>query len=166
MTEEKKDIKKVLVIRSVSFQQLDKNLPRIMKRFPGSEFYLLTHTHGTNRAKKYAGLAGIIDYSSRKNFTFSHLPRECREAGFDAVVVPVTNQTGAGFLNVFLMALRVGAGEYYCCNMVSEIWKVPRWKTIGRFLGGIFYSGLSVIFSALLVVLLPLLLPISLLKKK
>ncbi|MCP4219881.1 MAG: hypothetical protein GY765_34940 [bacterium] len=162
--------KKILIVRSVSFQQLDKNMPRIAANVmpPPVELHLLTHTHGLNRAGKYALLEteGIIDYQSNRNFSFFHIPPPLKKKTFDALVIPVTNRTGAGFLNVFLMGLRLKAPKLYCCNLVSEIWEVPRVRILLRALG----AGVFSLFSALLTIgavcTFPLIAVIGLLRRK
>ncbi len=162
----KKHEKKILIIRSVSFQQLDKNIVRIKEAFPDSmdgAFYLLTHSHGLNRARKYETLAGIIDYQGRKNFSLFHIPKKLAKEKFHAVIVPVTNRTGAGFLNVFLMALRLKTQKIYCCNLVSDLWEIPRKKIILHLLRASLFSLVSSIFSFIFILFLPLLIVPSLL---
>jgi len=130
-------LKRILIIRSVSYQQLDKNLNALVALFPGAEYSLLTHSHGLEQARTYQVLSQIIDYGSRKNFSLFHLPRSLHKGEgnyYDLVVVPVTNLSGVGFFNVFLMALRIDSRHIYICNMRSEIWEVPRrrlwWKGV------------------------------------
>ena len=145
--------KKILVIRSVSFQQLDKNLAAIETQFPISEgeyeIHLLTHAHGIPHAQSYTAVSHIIDYGSRGNFSFFHLPRCLKRSkstlptGYEAIVVPVTNMSGAGFLNVLLMSLRIPAASIYICNLVSEMWKVPRRQILFRAFKSLFYSLLA-----------------------
>lgn len=150
--------KKVLIIRSVSFQQLDKNLEKIEKQFPvfGGEWecHLLTHDHGTRRAASYKAISQIIAYGSRRNFTFFHLPLRLRKSrkNYEAVVVPVTNKTGAGFLNVLAMTLRIPSASIYICNLTSDIWKVPRKKIVFQVVKSSLFSLLSVVLVLPLVV--------------
>lgn len=123
---------RVLIIRSVSFQQLDQNLPRIAAAFPQAELYLLTHGHGLSSAAKYAGLAGTVEYDSPRNFSPWHRPATLKRMRFDEVVVPVSNLGGAGFLNVFLLALRVPARRRWMCNLVSELRPLPVHTVLGK----------------------------------
>jgi hypothetical protein len=122
--------KKILIIRSVSFQQLDKNLTAIVQRFPLEEYelHLLTHAHGLERAKSYRAITEIIEYDSRKNFTFFHVPRNLKNnhTQYDAIVIPVTNTSGVGFLNVQALALRIPSQSIYMCNLVSEMPEISR----------------------------------------
>jgi|GEM_PF-305584 len=158
--------KRVLIIRSVSFQQLDKNVVRVKEMFPGAEFYLLTHSHGVNRARKYEMLSDVFDYRSRKNFSFFFIPRRLKGERFDAVVVPVTNKTGAGFLNVFLLALRlkgIKPGKIYCCNLVSEVWHIPGRKIVFQAGRSFFFSAAALVLGFVSLPIIPVLLLISLL---
>jgi len=145
---------KILVIRSVSFQQLDKNIKEIVKQFPGHEIHLLTHSHGITGAKSYTSIANIIDYGSRKNFSMFHIPTELKNFKkesndlYEAVVVPVTNLSGAGFLNVFLMSLRIPSRSIWGCNLVSKLWKIQA-KTIAL---KAFKAIFSLIISAVLTI--------------
>jgi hypothetical protein len=160
--------KKNLLIRSVSFQQLDKNLGRIMEIFPttGATFYLLTHSHGIVRAGKYGIFSEIIDYQSRKDFSFFHLPKRLKKEKFHAVIVPVTNKTGAGFLNVFAMALRIRTEKIYCCTPASEIRQTPRKEIISRLLKATFFSALAFILTLGSLLMLPFLILTAFLLKK
>jgi hypothetical protein len=81
-------------------------------------------------------------------------------------VVPVTNKTGAGFLNVFLLALRLkgsGAGKIYCCNLVSDIWPVPGGKIVFQSLRSLFFSAAALVLGFVSILILPVLLLSSLL---
>jgi hypothetical protein len=149
----------------VSFQQLDKNMIRVKEMFPGAEFCLLTHSHGVNRAGKYEMLSDVFDYRNRENFSFFFIPRELKGERFDAVVVPVTNKTGAGFLNVFLLALRLKGlrpGTIYCCNLVSDIWPIPGRKIIFQAGRSFFFSAAALVLGFVSILILPFLLLSSL----
>lgn len=152
--------KKVLIIRSVSFQQLDKNLEKIEEQFPVSggewECHLLTHDHGTRRAASYKAITQIIAYGSRRNFTFFHLPLCLRKSrkNYEAIIVPVTNKTGAGFLNVLAMTLRIPSASIYICNLTSDIWKVSRKKIVFQVVKSALFSLLSVVLVLPLVILI------------
>ncbi len=160
--------KKILIIRSVSFQQLDKNLTQVKETFPapGTTFYLLTHSHGIERAGKYGLFSEIIDYQSRKDFSFFHLPQRLKKEKFHAVIIPVTNRTGAGFLNVFATALRIKAEKIYCCTLASEIRQVPRKEIVSRLLKATFFSALAFILTLGSLVILPFLILSALLLRK
>lgn len=133
---------KVLIIRSVSFQQLDQNLAAIVKEFPPESFqlHLLTHRHGMERAQTYDALSNIIDYEHRGNFTLFHLPSTLKKTGYDTVIVPVTNKTGLGFLNVLALAFRIRSMRIMVCNMVSELRQVSRASILLRGVKAVLFS--------------------------
>jgi hypothetical protein len=147
---------------------LDKNLIRIEETFPAADttFHLLTHSHGIERAGKYEIFSEIIDYQSRKDFSFFHLPKRLKKEKFHAVIVPVTNKTGAGFLNVFAMALRIKAEKIYRCNPASEIRQVHRKKIITRLLKATFFSALAFILTLSSLITLPFLILVAFFLKK
>jgi len=155
--------KKILIIRSVSFQQLDKNMEAIDRMFPSSkgewEYHLLTHSHGIPRARSYKALAKCIDYDSSRNFTFFHIPdcfkkerenlknKKKHKIKYKGIFVPVTNNSGTGFLNVLMMCLRIPANDIYVCNLNSKIWRIPKKRIIFQ----AFKSFLLSIISLLLI---------------
>jgi hypothetical protein len=149
---------KVLIIRSVSFQQLDKSLPVILKQFNNSEFYILTHSHGIENCKKYNGIKEVIKYPSKKNFS-AFKTGKLNQEKFDNVVYLVSNVKGNGFLNVSLLAHRLAAESVYECNINSNIKKVSKLNTAKKSLSTSFIIPLTVIITAFLtpIVLLTLL---------
>lgn len=149
--------KKILIIRSVSFQQLDKNLGPLKEMFaaPDTIFYLLTHAHGIERAGQYGLFTEIIDYETRKNFSFFHMPRRLKEEIFEAVIVPVTNKSGAGFLNVFLAVLRMKTKSIYGCTPASDIWVISRPQIFSRLLKATFFSAIAFVFTLGSLLILP-----------
>jgi hypothetical protein len=124
----------VLILRSVSLQQLDHNLPAIRAAFPGAQFHLLTHPHAVAECRKFSGLARVIPLDSAAPFSPFRLPRSIRSETYSAAVVPVANRSGAGFLNVFLAAWASGAETIHRCNLVSEIESISRPALLGRWL--------------------------------
>ncbi len=46
-------MKNILIIRSVSFQQLDLNLPAIKEKYSPCSISLLTHEHGVKLAEQF-----------------------------------------------------------------------------------------------------------------
>ncbi|NLK98774.1 hypothetical protein [Defluviitalea saccharophila] len=114
-------MKKLLIIRSVSFQQLDNNLKAIKDKFPEHEIHLLTHEHGRKLAEKYKGIKQIWIYPYKEGFGYSRKCQELENEHFDVVIVPCTNLSGTGFINVFLFSLSIHVKERYKCNLISEI---------------------------------------------
>lgn len=144
--------RKVLILRSVSLQQLDQNLPAVQAAFPGAEFHLLTHPHAVAECHKVPGLAQVIPLPSAAPFSPFRLPGGIRRQGYAATVVPVSNLSGAGFANVFLTALASGAQEIYRCDLVSEITRIEKPALLGRFLASFPLRLLALTLTAVLVV--------------
>ncbi len=46
-------MKKLLIVRSASMQQLDNNLKAIINTFPDYEYHMLTHEHSVKLVEKY-----------------------------------------------------------------------------------------------------------------
>lgn len=113
--------KKLLIIRSASMQQLDKNLPEIVKSFPNHEIDMLTHEHSVKLVEKYENIKNIIVYPYNGSFDVKH-PVNTDE--YNAVLVPVTNLSGSSFYNVLNFSLTIKAKKRYICNLVSDIWEV------------------------------------------
>jgi len=167
--------KTILIIRSVSFQQLDKNLTAIARQFPTTHyrFQLLTHSHGIDRARSYTAISDLIDYDSPGNFSFFHLPRslkrkemKARKQSYEAIIVPVTNITGTGFLNVLALTLRIRTKKIFICNLVSDIRETSKVAILRQILTAGISSLLAAVATVpLAVIALPYLL-ISLVTKK
>ena len=129
---------RVLILRSVSLQQLDVGLPAIVAAFPGSAFDLVTHPHAVAECRKYEAIDQVVPLDSGRPFSPFRIPATVRRTRYDAVVVPVANRSGAGFLNVFVTAWATGARRLYVCNLTSEIRAISRWEIAARTLGAQF----------------------------
>lgn len=114
-------MKELLIIRSVSFQQLDLNIPEIKKKFPNHSISILTHEHGIKLAEKYEDIQKIYVYPYKDGFSIKRRVKEFINKTFDVLLIPITNISGAGFSNVFLFSLSIKAKRKYKCNVVSEI---------------------------------------------
>lgn len=114
-------MKELLIIRSASFQQLDLNLPEIKKKFTNYKISILTHEHGVKLAEKYEDIEQIYIYDYKDGFSIKRKVKKFQNKVFDALIVPVTNVSGAGFSNVFLFSLSIKAKKKYQCNVISEI---------------------------------------------
>lgn len=114
-------MKELLIIRSASFQQLDLNLPEIKKKFPNYKISILTHEHGVKLAEKYEDIKQIYVYPYKDGFSIKRKVKKFNNKIFDALIVPVTNVSGAGFSNVLLFSLSIKAKKKYQCNVISEI---------------------------------------------
>ncbi|MDK2789028.1 MAG: hypothetical protein PWP07_2273 [Epulopiscium sp.] len=141
--------KRLLIIRSISFQQLDTNLIEIKKHFEGYEIHLLTHEHGKKLAEKYKDIDKIWIYPYKSGFHFKNKCEDLNKQFFDAIIIPVTNLSGTGFVNVFLFSLTIPAKQRYICNLVSDIKSISQ-GGIGWlwFRSGV-YSLLSYILAAI-----------------
>jgi len=121
---------KILLIRSVSFQQVDRQWEEWRKRFPGAEWYILTHAHGEAAAGRYEGLRRVFVYPWKSPFCW-YRPASCLKGeSFDCVVVPFSNASGAGFGNVMLFTLTVRARRRLSCNLSGQ-WR--EWTCFGIF---------------------------------
>ena len=152
-------MKKYLIIRSVSFQLLDRQLPKILKHFGEKEEYdLLTHSHSINRAEKYEKFSEIIDYKTKGDFSFWKIPESLKDKVYDAVIVPLSNLSGAGFLNVFLLSLRIKSKSIFIINSQGKIKRLKKSKIIIKaifsLINSVISSLLTLIFSPFLLIFL------------
>lgn len=114
-------MKNILIIRSVSFQQLDLNLPSIKEKYGQCNISLLTHEHGVKLAEKYSDINKIYVYPYKSGFNIKNKVKELEDKEFDIVIVPVTNITGGGFFNVLKFSKSIKAKERVMCNVISEL---------------------------------------------
>ena len=143
-------MKRLLTIRSASFQQLDNNFPLIRSHFPEHEIHLLTHEHGRKLAEKYAFVSKVIVYPTAGNFSSAvHLP-ELKGDKYDDVLVPVTNLSGAGFANVFAFALSLSAGSVHQCNLIGKIIELKAGEIRWMIALDRFYRAAGFVFGTLL----------------
>lgn len=161
-------MKELLIIRSVSFQQIDLNLPEIKKKFPDYKISILTHEHGIELAKKYKDICHIYVYGYSGAFKKKNRVKALMNKKFDAVIIPVTNITGVGFLNVLKYGFTIKSKEYYMCNVISDIKIITRNKITGEYIKGAVNSIISgIMIIPLLVLGLPyLLIQIKRIEKK
>lgn len=155
-------MKELLIIRSVSFQQLDKNLIAIRERFPDHELSLLTHEHGFLLARKYKDIDLVYVYPYKESFSYRRKVRELQSKEFDTIIIPVTNLSGAGFLNVFLFSLSLKAKKRLVCNVVSEFREVTRTRILLMGLRDKLFSLFSLLFTVVVGFFAVLLLPLKL----
>lgn len=155
-------MKELLIIRSVSFQQLDKNLVAIRERFPEHRISLLTHEHGVLLAQKYKAIERIYVYPYKESFAYRRKVKELADREFDTVIIPVTNLSGAGFLNVFLFSLSLKAKKRYVCNVVSEFREVSCARILLMGLRNNLFSLFSFVFTIVVGFFTVLILPFKL----
>ncbi|MBF0566492.1 MAG: hypothetical protein HQK89_14775 [Nitrospirae bacterium] len=134
----------ILIIRSCSFQHLDRVIERLKGDFPEAKFAVLTHVHGKEMAATYTNVSRVIVYPYVKSFSFTRLPQELRYADFDVVIVPVSNVSGAGFLNVFLFSLRIRSIKRYIINIRLELKPFSATKATGMVAADLVYKIVAV----------------------
>ncbi len=159
-------MKQLLIVRSVSFQQLDLSLPEILKAFPDTELSILTHEHGVLLAEKYSSIKNVYVYPHKGGFSFFKKAASLSGKSFDYLLLPVTNITGAGFVNVLAFGLSVQAREKYIVNVVSDIKKISHAEIILKIISTWLFKGLAALFAFLTCAVLILLSPFMVFAKK
>lgn len=114
-------MKNILIIRSVSFQQLDLNIPVIKDKYSPCSISILTHEHGVKLAEKYSYINQIYIYPYKDGFNINHKVNGLAKSNFDLVVVPVTNINGGGFFNVLNFSKSINCKERVICNVIGNI---------------------------------------------
>ncbi len=153
-------MKKLLIVRSASMQQLDKNLKTIIKKFPDYEYHMLTHEHSVKLVEKYDVIKKIIVYPYKESFSIKRQVPELKNETYDVVIIPVANLTGAGFFNVFQFSLSLKAKKRVVCNLISDLWDITpgqiRWMRIKHIMMSIISMAGSMIAGLFVLWLLPL----------
>ncbi|MBF0486718.1 MAG: hypothetical protein HQK98_01025 [Nitrospirae bacterium] len=147
-------MRNILVIRCTNLQHLDKVFKRLRAEFPDAKTTLLTHRHGAAQAASYT--EAVVVYPYTKNYGFFRGMKSLSEMNFDAVVIPVGNISGSGFLNVFLFTLTIKAALRFTCNSALELKPLPKRKIIALLFRNILYTTtsamLTTVVSAVLLV--------------
>lgn len=154
-------MEEILIIRSAGFQQLDKNLPEIVRRFPGHRISLLTHEHGVQLASKYADIHQVYVYPYVGGFQARHKVPEFRGKKFDKVIVLVTNITGAGFSNVMNYSLTVKAKNRFVCNLVSDFRETSVFNIRSTGVRNVIFAGLAGLLTGVAALFMLALLPMQ-----
>lgn len=139
-------MKNILVIRCTNLQHLDKVFSKLRAEFPDAKTALLTHRHGALQAADYTET--VIVYPYTENYGFLRRLKPLNDMNFDAIVVPVGNVSGSGFLNVFLFTLTIKAASRFMCNLPLELKSLSRLKIIGLMLRNSLYTLASGVLSA------------------
>lgn len=145
-------MKEILIIRSVSFQQLDLNLPAIKKAYPDCQISLLTHEHGVKLAKKYKDIANIYVYPYKSGFKKGNKVPDLADKKFEAVIVPATNLSGAGFDNVLAYAATISSQEIVLCSVTSKLQPITRQKIKALRIRNSLFQCFAVLLSAVVFV--------------
>jgi hypothetical protein len=152
----------LLLIRSISFQQLDLLMPQLKEVFPQHKFALLTHPHGVSIAQKSPAIDEVVPYPHKGTFQFWRTAPLLKGKAFDTVIIPVGSLSGGGFFNVIMYAASIPARQRLICYpdgrlellMLGRITK----SALAR-LGAGFLAGLgTLLLTPLLIVLIPVLL--------
>jgi hypothetical protein len=155
-------MKEILIIRSVSFQQLDKNLPVIKERYRDYKISVLTHEHGALLAQKYRDVDTVYIYPFREGFLYKNKANAINDKNFAAVIVPVANITGAGFFNVLKFSLSIKTEQRVICNVISAMNEIkPAAIRLTGIRNGII-SALSMTLTGVMALPLVLFLPLKL----
>jgi hypothetical protein len=112
-------IKKLLIIKAVSMQQLDGNLQKIEEMYPDCLIDVLTHQHSVDMVKCYPTVNEVIPYNYNRGFSIFRRVKDIEE--YDYVIITVGNYTAKGFKNVLLFATTIKASEYWICNVTSDL---------------------------------------------
>ncbi len=141
---------KVLIVRSVSIQLLDKLLPIITKKFGNSvDYFLLTHSHSVKRVEKYKNIDKIMEYKKKGDFSIFSIPKEMKKVFFDYIIIPVSNFSGAGFLNVLIMTLLLRTKNIYVINSKGEIKKISKGEILIKSFFFFVYSIIAIFLTIL-----------------
>ncbi|ADU95596.1 hypothetical protein [Geobacillus sp. Y412MC52] len=152
-------MKKLLIVRSASMQQLDNNLKAIINTFPDYEYHMLTHEHSVKLVEKYDVIKKIIVYPYKQSFSIKRPVPELKNEIYDVVIIPVSNLTGAGFFNVFQFSLSLKSKRRIICNLISDLWDITpgqiRWMRMKHIMMSIVSMTGSIIAGLLVVLFLP-----------
>lgn len=161
-------MKNILIIRSVSFQQLDLNLPAIKEKYAPCNISLLTHEHGVKLAEKYTEIKDIYVYPYKDGFNIANKVEEISNKNFDVVVVPVTNINGGGFFNVLKFSKSLNAKERVMCNVISEISPFTIGQVYCLEIRNFFMKLISILGTAIIspIIIMTLLLKLKSIKRK
>jgi hypothetical protein len=155
-------VKKLLIIRSASMQQLDKNLTEIKQKYPSYEIHMLTHEHSIKLVEKYESIKKIYIYPYKEGFSIKRKVLELKNERFDIILIPVTNISGAGFFNVLHFSLGLKATKRIICNLVSDMWEVKRRQIYWMKVKSILMSSISFLSSIVVGLFIIILLPLKL----
>lgn len=146
--------KKVLVVRSASYHQFEKNLDAIACAFPDAQLTLLEHRGRLYAAKRYSDrLERIAIYPSDGIFTSAIPPKFQQGERFDDAVIQYANLDGEGYGNVTRFAFCLPADRLWSCNAESKLVPLTRLGYIGRKILGASLAALNLLT---LIVLTPL----------
>lgn len=143
-------MKKLLIIKSVSVQQLDKNFQVIRDKYKDYRIHVLTHEHNKNLLETYKEVDRVFAYPYKSSFSIFRRVKEMKTEVYDEIIIPVANVSGAGFLNVLLFSLTLNGKRRKVCNLVSDIWPVSTWNIFWRVCKNVFFLMVSFVCAAVM----------------
>ncbi|MBF0471924.1 MAG: hypothetical protein HQL48_11210 [Gammaproteobacteria bacterium] len=166
--------KRLLLVRSVSLQQLDLILPQLRQRFAGVEIAVITHAHSVPELTATEGVAEVVVYPYKRPFSpfwrwgerGSALAARLSLHPSEGVVVPVTNHSGYGFLNVLLFALSIPAESRWMFTAGGELEPLAVGKLLLRGVKQLLLATVALLVTVALTPFVLLLLPLLFLGQK
>jgi hypothetical protein len=153
---------KILFIKSTSLQHLALSFEKVIERFthhsPLTTHHLkidvLSHPHAIDSLKGFGFINRIITYNNRGNFSpFNISVKDIRKGGYDVVVVPFNNISGAGYENVMALAVCLGAKQIATCNRLGEIKAINIKKALLSAIKGYSYYPLAFVMTPIMFVI-------------
>jgi hypothetical protein len=146
--------KKILIIRSVSFQQLDRVINKIQNEFKDFDIEILAHAFNLPRLLKYKQVKRVITYEETCDFSARMIPAKLHKKNYHTIIVPFSNSSGAGFLNVIELALKLKSKQIFSCNLHLEISRLNRTLLFLKKIFSAVNSVFSVLFSLIIFILI------------
>jgi len=158
-------MKKLLIIRSSSIQQLDQNISEIEKKFKNHEIHILTHPHTLEHCKKYS-VKKVISYNSKNDFSIFHFPKELKLTKYDSLIYLVSNLSGKGYLNLMLFSLLIRPKNIFFINIKSEIKRITKLSILKSISNSLLSFILTLITLPFIMIASIILMIVSIIKNK
>jgi hypothetical protein len=112
---------------------------------------VLAHSHALDSLKGFGFINRIITYNANGSFNPFYISiKDIRKEGYDVVVVPFNNVSGAGYENVMALAICIGAGHIVTCNRTGYTESLNFKKALLRVIKGYSYYPLALLMTAAL----------------
>ena len=159
---------KILFIKSTSIQHLALSFEKVrslpppthpldgcpallIKEGRGVVIDVLAHPHTVDSLKGFGFINRIITYNHTGNFNpFNILVKDIRKEGYDVIVVPFNNLSGAGYENVMAVAVCTGARHIVTCNRTGDTKVLDVKKALLRVVKGYSYYPIALLMTAVL----------------
>ncbi|KJR41847.1 hypothetical protein MCHI_002224 [Candidatus Magnetoovum chiemensis] len=143
-------MKNILIIRTTSFQNLDRILKTLKITHNSIEtITVLTHEHGKAFAEKYDDINTVLVYPFKGNFSVFKYPKNMENLRFDTTIIPVDNLTGRGYLNVYIFTLRINTKNRLTINKKQEIKPLSKKHIAFLTLNSYLYFTTSLMFTTI-----------------